>query len=71
MVDPTVRAASAFRAEVEMFDSYCHKVYAADCELTFEPLRPFDGAHGAALAALERRFGVVARVARTEAEQQR
>ncbi|HEX6472320.1 MAG TPA: ROK family protein [Streptosporangiaceae bacterium] len=60
LADPAFRAAGAFRAEVETFRSYCHKVYAAGCELVIQPLRPYDGAHGAALAALERRFGIVA-----------
>lgn len=57
MVDLDRAAARAFRAEAETFDHYCHAAYGTT-ELVIEPLRPFDGAHGAALVALERCFGV-------------
>lgn len=63
MVDPDGAAAQAFLTEVEQFRRYCHAVF-ADTELVVEPLRPFDGSHGAALVALERFFGVRARTAR-------
>ena len=58
MVDPDRPAGQAFLAEVWKFRHYCHSIYGDRAELVVEPLRPFDGAHGAALVALERCFGV-------------
>lgn len=57
MVDPDRVAAGAFLAEVRNFRRYCVPAY-SDTELVVEPLRPFDGAHGVALLALERMFGI-------------
>ena len=59
MTDTRNSAGAKFVAEVKKFRSYCHTVY-EDCELIIKPLRPYDGAHGAALLALERCFGVTA-----------
>jgi predicted NBD/HSP70 family sugar kinase len=67
MIDPEGRAGRAFRAEVAGFGAYCHSVY-ADCKLVFAPIGPYDGAHGAALLALEREFGILPEVARSAAE---
>lgn len=57
MVDPRYAAARAFRTELETFGRYCHTVF-RQTELVVEPLRPYDGAHGAALVALDRFFGI-------------
>ena len=57
MTETSNPAGAKFVAEVEKFRSYCHTVY-EDCELVIRPLRPYDGAHGAALLAMERCFGV-------------
>jgi predicted NBD/HSP70 family sugar kinase len=67
MTDPAHAAARAFRAEVDTFRSYCHNTVLGDCELIIKPLRPYDGAHGAALLALERRFGITANLALVDA----
>jgi predicted NBD/HSP70 family sugar kinase len=67
MTDPSGEAARVFCAEVEKFRAYCHTVY-GDCQLVIEPLRPYDGAHGAALLALERRFGILPAAALMDAE---
>ena len=57
MLDTGKSAGAKFVAEVNKFRSYCHTVY-EDCELIIKPLRPYDGAHGAALLALERCFEI-------------
>ena len=58
MTDTSYAAARAFRAGVETFHNYCHHSVFGDSKLIIEPLRPFDRAHGAALLALERFFGI-------------
>ena len=68
MTNPAYAAARVFRAEVETFRSYCHSTVSGDCQLIIKPLRPFDGAHGAALLALEHCFGLTADVALAGAE---
>jgi predicted NBD/HSP70 family sugar kinase len=60
ITEPGYAAAVVFRDAVEDFRSYCHNAAFGDCKLVIEPLRPYVGAHGAALLALERSFGVTA-----------
>lgn len=69
MLDTDSAAGRMFRTGVQQFREFAHSVY--DCELVFEPLHPYDGAHGAALLALERRFGVNPDAARVNAERSR
>ncbi|HEY9472411.1 MAG TPA: ROK family protein [Mycobacteriales bacterium] len=63
MVDPDRAAGQAFLAGVWKFRHYCHAIYGDKTELVVEPLRPFDGSHGAALVALERFYGIRPRTA--------
>lgn len=60
MTDTSYAAARAFRAGVETFHNYCHHRVFGDSKLIIERLRPWDGAHGAALLALERVFDITA-----------
>jgi predicted NBD/HSP70 family sugar kinase len=54
-------------SKAEQFTEYTHEAY-NDVELRVEGFGPFDGAHGAALLALERHFGILAELARPNAE---
>lgn len=63
MTDTSYASARVFRAGVETFRNYCHGSAFGDCELIIETLRPYVGAHGAALLALERCFGITADIA--------
>jgi predicted NBD/HSP70 family sugar kinase len=57
LVEPGTVASDAFLKEAGEFRAFVsHKPF-GECELVVMPLRPYDGAHGAALIALER--GVV------------
>jgi predicted NBD/HSP70 family sugar kinase len=58
MTEPGRAAADAFLTEVRKFDRFCHPAFHRGSQLRVEPLRPYDGAHGAALLALQRCFGI-------------
>ena len=58
MTEPGRAAAEEFLTEVQRFSSFCHPAYHRSTELRVEPLHPYDGAHGAALLALDRGFGI-------------
>jgi predicted NBD/HSP70 family sugar kinase len=58
MTEPGRAAAREFLTEVRKFSSFCHPAYHGSTQLRVEPLRPYDGAHGAALLGLERCFGI-------------
>jgi predicted NBD/HSP70 family sugar kinase len=58
MTEPGRAAADAFLSEVAKFTRFCLPAFHGGTGLRVLPLRPYDGAHGAALLALERRFGI-------------
>lgn len=58
MTEPGKEAAGAFLTEISKFPRFCHPAFHRGTRLRIEPLRPYDGAHGAALLALERCFGI-------------
>lgn len=57
LCDESKAAARDFLGQVRNFRSYIHPVYHG-CELEIVPVRPYDGAHGAALGALAAHFGI-------------
>jgi predicted NBD/HSP70 family sugar kinase len=61
------QVAEVFLSEVNTFNSYCHPAYKEYSELKVKPLRQFDGAHGAALRALERCIGITAEMVLADA----
>jgi len=64
MLNPERRAARSFLSQVKTFrDSVAFEVF-RQCELVTRPLSPNDGAHGAALAALNRCFQIEPRASR-------
>jgi len=52
-------AAAEFLTELGEFFSFCHPALHGSAKLRIEPVRPYDGAHGAALLALERCFDIL------------
>jgi predicted NBD/HSP70 family sugar kinase len=58
MTEPARAAARAFLTQVRKYSSFCHPAFHRSTQLRVEPLRPYDGAHGAALIALDRCFGI-------------
>jgi predicted NBD/HSP70 family sugar kinase len=57
MAEEGTPAADAFRVRANRFRKLTHLAF-RNCELVIKPFGPYDGAHGAALIALRRCFGV-------------
>jgi glucokinase len=55
LVGSRTPAADAFLEEVNRFKEYVSHQPFGDCQLVIEAIRPYEGAHGAALAALDQR----------------
>ncbi|GII95559.1 ROK family protein [Sinosporangium siamense] len=65
--EPDSNAATEYLARMRTFTDYTHQAYSG-FEVLPQPLGPYDGAHGAALIALERRLGVHPEIATDDAE---
>lgn len=59
MVEPGTPAADAFLEEARKFKRYVSHEAFRDCELVIATLQPYEGAHAAALVALERCFDIL------------
>jgi hypothetical protein len=58
LAEPGTKAADEYLRHMRTFTTYTHQTF-ADSEVVVQAAGPYDGAHGAALIALERCFGLL------------